>query len=59
MSEPKRPGRPALDADDPCVDVHLRMPSKEYDVTFERAQRDRVTVPERIRRDVREANKKT
>jgi hypothetical protein len=53
-------GRPPLDADDPSVDVHVRMPSKQYDDTFLRAQRDRVSVPEIIRRDLcNGANKKT
>jgi len=54
----RTPGRPPLDDDDPSVDVHLRLPSKQYDDTFARAQRERVTVPERIRRDIRDAQKK-
>jgi hypothetical protein len=50
----KRPGRPPLDAEDPSVDVHLRLPAKQYDEAFERAQRERVTVPELIRRALQE-----
>ena len=52
------PGRPPIDRDDPSVDVHLRMPSKLYDEAFERAQRGRVSVPEIIRRDMRQAAEK-
>jgi hypothetical protein len=59
--ELRRVGRPPLDADDPAVDVHVRLPSKQYDATYQRAQDARVTVPEIIRRDLRLAaeNKKT
>lgn len=49
------PGRPPLDDADPSVDVHLRMPSKQYDDAYDRARRERVTVPERIRQDMRDA----
>ena len=49
------PGRPPLDEDDPSVDVHLRLPSKQYDDTYDRAQKERVTVPELIRKDMRAA----
>lgn len=49
------PGRPPLDDEDPSIDVHLRMPSKQYDDAYARARRERVTVPERIRQDMREA----
>ena len=54
----RTPGRPPLDAADPCVDVHVRMPSKQYDLTFKRAQEARVTVPELLRRDNRAASEK-
>lgn len=50
-----RPGRPPLDDGDPSVDVHLRMPSKQYDDTFKRAGKSRVTMPEQIRQDMRDA----
>lgn len=49
------PGRPPLDDDDPSVDVHLRLPSKQYDDAYDRATRERMTVPERIRQDMRDA----
>jgi hypothetical protein len=46
----KRPGRPPLDPDDPAVDVHLRLPSKQYDDVYQRAQQAKTTVPDLIRR---------
>ena len=54
----RAPGHPPLDDDDASVPVHVKMPSKQYDETYERAQRARVTVPEQIRRDMREAEKR-
>ncbi len=58
MMRPTRRGRPPLDETDPSVDVHVKMSSKQYDATYQRAQRERVTVPEMIRRDVREGAEK-
>jgi predicted HicB family RNase H-like nuclease len=55
VSDPKRPGRPPLAADDPSVDVHVRMPGKQYDAAWAQAQQDRLTVPEWIRRVLRNA----
>jgi len=49
----KRRGRPALDPDEESVPVHVRMPATVYDDVYARARLDRVTVPERIRRDIR------
>jgi hypothetical protein len=49
------PGRPPLDDTCASVDVHLRMPSKQYDETFRRAGKARVTMPEQIRQDMRDA----
>lgn len=54
----KRRGRPPLDDDDESVGVHVQMTSKQYDEVYERARRERVTVPEIIRRDVREGGEK-
>lgn len=54
---PRRSGRPALDERDPSVAVNVRLPSKWYDDTYARARRERVSVPERIRRDMRESEK--
>lgn len=51
----RAPGRPPLDDSDPCVDVHLRLPSKQYDDAFARAQQERITVPEVIRRALQAA----
>ena len=44
------PGRPPLDPDDPSVPVCLKHPSRQYDEAYHRAQRDRISVPEVIRR---------
>jgi hypothetical protein len=49
----RRPGRPPLDDNDESVGVHVRLPSREYDAVYEKARRERVTVPEVIRRAVR------
>ena len=46
----RRQGRPPLDDNDPSVAISLRVPSKQYDALYERASRERVTVPELIRR---------
>jgi len=54
----RTPGRPPLDDDDESVDVHVRMPSKQYDETYRRARGSRMTVPERIRRDLLDAAKR-
>lgn len=48
-------GRPPLDPADPSIDVHFRLPSKQYDEAFRHAQEARLTVPEWIRRKVAEA----
>jgi hypothetical protein len=50
---PTRPGRPPLDDDGACVDVHPRLPSRQCDETNQRAQREWVTVSEISRRDLR------
>jgi hypothetical protein len=48
----RRPGRPPLARDDQSVAVSIKMPSRQYDSLFERAQRERVSVPELIRRQL-------
>jgi hypothetical protein len=53
--KPKRGGRPPLDPDDPSVDVHVRLPSKQYDAVYRLAQHARVTVPEMFRRGLENA----
>ena len=50
-----RPGRPALDKDDPSVIVSVRMPSRQFDAYCQRARREEVSVPEIIRRDLAES----
>jgi hypothetical protein len=54
----RSPGRPPLDDDEESVPVCVVMTTTQYDETYARAQRERVTVPERIRRDVQAASKK-
>lgn len=54
----RRRGHPRLDDDDESVPVHLTLPSRQYDDLYERARRDRVSVPEVIRR-LLDPNKKT
>lgn len=50
----KRPrGRPPVEPGDPSVDVHVRLPSKTYDDAYDRARRERLTVPEVLRRALR------
>lgn len=52
------PGRPPLDDNDPSVAVIVRMPSRQYDDAYQQAQRDRISVPEVIRRALKEATDK-
>lgn len=54
MTTAKRGGRRPLDAHDVSVHVSVSLPSKQVDELRERAQRERVSVPEMIRRDLRE-----
>jgi hypothetical protein len=52
---PKRRGRRALDDDDPSMLVGVTLPSKQYDDLAQRALREKVSVPEIVRRTMREA----
>lgn len=52
------PGRPPLDDADASVPVCVKMTTAQYDETYVRAQRARVSVPEQVRRDVRRAEQK-
>ncbi len=52
------PGHPPLDDEHPSVPVHVKMPSHQYDDTYARAQANRITVPEQIRRDMHAAEEK-
>ena len=51
----RRPGRPPLDRTDRSVEMCLTIPSKKYDDLYARAKAERVTVPEVIRRVLRES----
>jgi hypothetical protein len=50
MPDSRRPGRPPLVEGDTTTPVTIRVPSKEYDRVCERASRERVNVPDLIRR---------
>lgn len=49
------PGRPPLEDAEASVPVHLKLTAAQYDDTYVRAQRARISVPEQIRRDMRKA----
>jgi len=51
-------GRPPLDRDDPSSQVHVRLPSKQYDAAARRAALERVSRAEWIRRALRHALEK-
>jgi hypothetical protein len=46
-------GRPPLDDDDDSVPVHLTLTATDYDELYRRAQAERISVPEQIRRTLR------
>lgn len=54
MSELRRPGRPPLDDDDETVRVGVSLPARQFDEYCRRAQREDVSVPEIIRRELQE-----
>jgi hypothetical protein len=43
-------GRPTVSPSEPSTDVHLTMPESLYDRVYATASRERLTVPEVIRR---------
>jgi hypothetical protein len=45
-----RGGRPRIDPGDDSVPVHVVLPARQYDAAYRRAQADRISVPEVIRR---------
>jgi len=49
------PGRPPLDDRDPSLNLSLKLPSKLYDDACLLAARQRVTLPEAVRRAIRRA----
>jgi hypothetical protein len=52
MTEPKRRGRPSIDPDDTTRPVRVRMPTRAYTALQWRADADRITVAELIRREL-------
>jgi hypothetical protein len=50
-----RSGRPPLDRRDPSVPICVKVPSRQYDRLYQRAQRARVSIPEVVRRDLSHA----
>ncbi len=48
----RRPGRPPLDGEDASVSVSFRVSTSQYDDLYRRAQRERRTVSEQLRRDL-------
>jgi len=55
----RRPGRPRLDPADHSVDLHFRIPAKQYDAVYARAISARCNVPELIRRTLTRINRDT
>jgi len=53
---PNPPGRPPLDRADPSVPVMVKFPGRVFDLICKRATAERVTVPEFIRRALRNAD---
>lgn len=50
--KPRRPGRPAVDADDTSVHVGVTLPAKQFDRFCREALREDISVPEVIRREL-------
>ena len=55
---PNRPGRPSIDPHDRPVSVHVTLDVVLYDKAYAAARRERVNVPEWIRRQLRQATTK-
>jgi hypothetical protein len=56
---PRKPGRPPLDPNDPSVRVCFRLPGRQYDDLYHRAQRERTDVGTIIRRRLRDDDSDT
>jgi len=52
------PGRPPLDRADPSVVVSVALPSRAFDLMCRKALAERLTVPELIRRALRNPDNK-
>jgi hypothetical protein len=50
----RTPGRPPVDDEDASVEVGVTLPAKQFDAYAKRALREDVSVPEIIRRDLKE-----
>jgi hypothetical protein len=50
-------GRPPLSAKDPSVNVHFRLPSKQYDLSQKQADQARLTLADWMRRLVARSQK--
>lgn len=55
MTDPKRRGRPRLD--EARVDVHVRLPARQFEVLCREAHARAVSVPEMIRRHLADPGK--
>lgn len=51
------PGRPRVDDDDATVEVGVSLPAKQFDGYAKRALLEDVSVPEIIRRDLKEKHR--
>lgn len=51
MAEKKR-GRPRLDPQDASVNLHLRVPAKQFDATYAKATAARMSMAEWIRQQL-------
>jgi hypothetical protein len=58
MKPTRPPGRPRLDENDESVPVSTRMPSRQYNDLYDRAQSARVSLAEQLRRDAAAAKKR-
>ena len=50
---PKKPGRKPLDPRDPSVPVCFKIPGRQYDALYQRAQEQRTSIGAVIRRSLR------
>jgi hypothetical protein len=46
------PGRPPLDRSDPSASVHVRLPARQFDELYRRAQHERTSMAAIIRRAI-------
>ena len=58
MTDKKREGRPPLDPNDPSVNVHFRLPAKEYDAVLAHAKDARLDLGDYIRTALRRINRR-